>query len=356
MPTRMTTSHTTQSAEDYLGDFAGRLEMPGWDETKPNKVADENREFVWPPEMWEALIQSIFAGYTVPQITICDNLIMDGGNRSVVLMKFRRGEFTVRFEGWEGTYATMPPALIARWHSCVIPLTIIRNATREERSQIYENLNKGIKLTPGQLLKNRQYHPLARVAYFLLGRAVDGLVTPQMREVRNLICVVFKTTFNATKQLNEVAHMYKVVAASQFGPEHYHTSFARHLSKLMTITDGEINLSNLEFILRTIRSVDPDGNIPEKKKAAVFKDFCGGMIYDVHHHRDTFAAKWTNFVRAAYDAIPHAQLKSLKDVGNARAQALPHTRRLSEKVDMFLRGDFWDNTETDTDEDDTDTE
>jgi hypothetical protein len=351
----MTTSHTTQSVEDYLNDFAGRPEMPGWDETKPNKVADENRDFVWPPEMWEALIQSIFAGFTIPLITICDNLIMDGGNRSVVLMKFRRGEFTVRFEGWEGTYATMTPPLLARWHSCMIPLTIVRNAELHERSQIYENLNRGVRLTTGQLLKNRKYRPLARLAYILLGRRVEGAIPRRHQELRRLIVAAWRAVFKTTPKLGEVATMYQIVVASQFGPDFFHTLFPRHFEKLMNVEDGDIDVSNLEFILRVVSAVDTEG-VTAKKKADIFKRFIGAMIYDVHHRRAGFEEKWTSFLPDAYESITDEQLKALVDVGVARANNLTRVQQLSDNVDRFLRGELQavaggegdDDTESDT--------
>lgn len=352
----MTILHTTQSVESYLNDFAGRPEMPGWDEAKPIKIAEENRDFVWPPEKWVKLIQSIFSGFPIPLITICNDLIMDGGNRSVVLMKFRLNEFTVKFEGWEGTYSTMPPELAARWNRGVLPMTIVRNATREERSQIYENLNSGVQLTTGQLLKNRKYRPLPRLADYLLGHRVTGAVPPRYFALRNRVNAKWKAKFKTTKTLGELTTMYQVVVASQFGPDYFHTDFPRHFEKLMSVEEDGIDVSNLEFILRIISAVDTDG-VTAKKKADIFKRFIGAMIYDVHKRRAGFEEKWTSFLAEAYTSITPEQLKALVDVGTARGTNLTRIERLSDNVESFVAGEFYEvATDDEGDETESDTE
>jgi hypothetical protein len=340
--TNMRTSHTTRSIEDYLNDFAGRLDMPGYDDTKPIHIAEENRDHVWTEEMGKEFIKSIFAGFTIPLMTICDNLVMDGGNRSTVLMKWRRNEFMVSFEGWEGTYDAMPPNLSARWNRCVIPMTIITNATPRERSQIYENLNKGIVLTTGQLLKNRKYLPLVNAALFIMGRRVDRDVSDRLRELRDILSKVWKKHFKQTKSLKELTVTYQVLVGSQFGPAHCHTSFIKHLPAMLTTTDADIDVSNLMFICSTLRSVDPEDRVPTKKKEDVFKRFYGAMIYDLHTMplRSEFVDKWTRFVRDAYDILSREQLKTLVDTGTARASTQSRIQRLSENVNNYIHQPF----------------
>lgn len=337
--TNMRSSHTTRSIEDYLNDFAGREDMPGYDASRPIRIAEENRDFVWTDEMCKEFIVSIFSGFTIPLMTICDNLIMDGGNRSTVLMKWRQNEFTVTFGGWEGNYEAMTPDLSARWNRCVIPMTIITNATPLERSQIYENLNKGIVLTTGQLLKNRKYLPLVRTAMALMGRHVDGEVSARLRAIRELVCNVWKTTFKHTKSMRELALAYMIVVGSQFGPAYCHTSFVKHLPAMLNTREADIDLSNLEFLLETLRSIDPDNRVPPKKKEDIFKRFWGAMVYDLHtmSSRTQFVEKWTTFCREAYDVLTASQLKTLVDIGTARASNEARIQRLSEKVATFLQ-------------------
>lgn len=336
--TNMRTTHTTRSIEDYLNDFAGRDDMSGYDTAKPIKIAEENRDFVWTDEMCKEFIRSIFAGFTIPLMVICDNLVMDGGNRSTVLMKWRRNEFTVTFGEWEGNYGAMTPELSAKWNRCVIPMTVITCATPLERSQIYENLNKGIVLTPGQLLKNRKYLPLVRTAYILMGRRVEGNVSPRQREIRDLVSKVWKSSFKQTKSLKELTLAYMVVVGSQFGPAYCHTSFIKHLPAMLNTSEADIDLSNLEFICNTIRDVDPDDRVSLKKKEDVFKRFYGAMIYDLHTmtRRSDFVDKWSAFYREAYDILTSSQLKELVDIGTARASNQARIQRLSDNVRNFL--------------------
>ncbi len=332
--TRMITSHTTRSIEDYLDDFAGRIDMPGYDETKSIHVAEENRDFVWPKEMWEDLIKSIFAGYTIPLMVICDNQLMDGGNRSTVLMKWRLNEFTVKFNDWEGNYEAMiaKPELAARWNRCVIPLTIITNASREERSQIYENYNKGIVLSTGQLLYNRKYRPLVKVASAMIGR--EGRFP-----FAELIQQVWKRSWKKTKTLNELAFAYQIVVGSMYGPNDFHRTFQRHLDRLMTTEDAQIDLSNLRFICEVISSADPENTVAPNKKAYVFKSFIGAMIYDIHTMpRYSFAEKWHEFCKRAYVILTPEDFKSLSDVGTSRATNQSRIQRLSLNVSRLLDG------------------
>jgi hypothetical protein len=351
----MITSHTTRSIEDYLNDFAGRQDMEGYDETKTIRVAEENRDFVWTPDMCKELIVSIFAGYTIPLMVICDNQLMDGGNRSTALMLWRQNRFTVRFGEWEGNYDAMAvnPTLSGRWNRCMIPLTIITHATREERAQIYENYNKGIVLSTGQLLKNRRYRPLVQMALSMIGRG-DNALFP----FRDLIMDVWKRTWKRTKTLNELAFAYQVIVGSMFGPDFFHTKFHLHLDRLMTTEFNDIDLTNLQRICELIDSVDPENVINRKKKESFFKKFIGAMIYDLHTQPwEVFVPKWSGFCRMAYATMTPEQLKRVIDVKSSRANNFSRLRQLSQNVSEFLVGNIHGNDEPETDDDsDTDTE
>ncbi len=348
METRMITSHTTRSIEDYLDDFAGRRDMEGYDETKRIKIAEENREFVWPEEMWVELIKSIFAGYTIPLMVICDNQLMDGGNRSTVLMLWRQNKFTVKFHDWEGNYDAMisKPALAARWNRCVIPLTIITDAKPEERSQIYENYNKGIVLSTGQRLYNRKYQPLAEITTAMIGRGGDF-------PFADLVHHVWKKNWKKTKKLNELAFAYQVIVGSIYGPNHFHQTFERHLDKLMSVKHHEIDLSKLKFICDTVFTADPDNAVAPKKKEHVFKKFIGAMIYDVHTiSKEAFAEKWCEFCKRAYTTLSPEQFKMLVDVGTSRATNESRIQRLSINVSELLKGGIvQDDVQNDSDSD-----
>ena len=328
----MRINHTTSAIEHFLNDFAGRQDMPGYDENKPITIAEENRDFVWNHEMWVGFILSIFNGFPIPNIVICDNKIMDGGNRSTVLKMWRQNVFTVKFGDWEGNYDAMTPAIAASWNRCSIPMTIIANATREQRSQIYENYNKGKILTCGQLLWNRSTRPIVETALSLIGRS-------QAFPFADLVHNVWRRKWKKTKSLNELATAFSIVAGSMFGPASFHTQFHMHLTHILNVTADQIDLSNLRFICETIQPTDPQNHINPKKKTDVFKKFIGAMIYDIHVlQRDVFAEKWRLFFSQAYTTITKEDLKTLIDVGTHRANNHSRIQRLSQKVDTFLAG------------------
>lgn len=344
--TKMNTQHTTQSIEDFLDVFGGRASMEGYNPEKKVQIAEENREFVWPQNMQEELIISIFRGFAIPLMVICDDQLMDGGNRATTLMLWRQNKFTVKFGEWEGNYDAMVqhPTLAGRWNRCVIPMTLISNATKEERSQIYENYNKGIVLTFGQRLYNRKSCMLVATALQLIGRGTSDF------EFKELLSNVWQSKWRKTKTLTEVGFAYEVIVSSMFGPQYYHTKFHLHLDKILK-TDA-IDLANLKFMCEVIQLADPENAIDKKKKASLFRKFIGAMIYDFHSgevSRENFTEKWTLFYRKAYVNLTSEQLKSIIDVKTDRGDNLSRVRRLSINVSTYLDGTLLDTRSQDED-------
>jgi hypothetical protein len=339
----MRTAHTTKSIEDYLNDFAGRKTGPGYDDTKLIKIAEENRDFVWNEEKQQKFIESILTGFPIPQMVICDNCIMDGGNRSTVLMRWKQNEFEVTVGDWTGNYKDMTPTLCGRWNRCAIPMTVITGADDAQRSQIYENYNSGVVMTTGNLLWNRKkLFPLVGMAAAMIGQ--DG-----MFPFADLIRQVWKKSWTTTKTRNELAFAYSILAGSLFGPDFFHTKFHVHLGKMTETKAADIDLSKLRSICEVLRSADPHDVVAPKKKEQVFKKFIGAMIYDVHTlGADQFEEKWRSFCEIAYMTITPGVMKKLIDVGTARATNSSRIQRLSENVATFIA-----NPHTDA-EDDTD--
>lgn len=324
-------AHTTRPIEDYLDDFAGREDMVGYDANKPIKIAEENRDFVWPREMWVALIVSILTGFPIPLMVICDNFVMDGGNRSTALMKWRNNDFEVKVGEWTGKYETMTPDLIAKWNRCVIPMTVITNASHQERSDIYENYNKGIIMTPGCLLWNRKYLPLVQMATALIGWGGGDF------PFADLIRQVWRSTWRKNDSMNSLAFAYSILAGSMFGKDHFHTKFMDHIKKMKETQAGQIDLSNLYFICTTLQSVDPDQRVNPKIKEQFFKNFIGAMIFDIHTlSRSDFEEKWRAFCGRAYTVMTKDDMKRVIDVGTSRATNDSRIQKLSSNVTEYL--------------------
>lgn len=347
--TRMITRHTTQSIEDFLDDFAGRAGMEGFNSDRRIHIAEENREFVWPQSMQQGLIVSIFDGFAIPLMVICDDQLMDGGNRATSLMLWRQNKFTVKFGEWEGNYDAMVqhPILAGRWNRCVIPMTLIHNATKEERSQIYENYNKGIVLSFGQRLLNRSRCKPVETALRMLGRGDSDF------ELKELLSNVWQSKWRKTKTLTELGLAYQIIISSMFGPAYFHTKFHSHLDKILHTET--VDLTNLKFICEVIRDADVENAIDKKKKAMIFKKFIGAIIYDLHSgeiSRESFRDKWTVFYRKAYLNITSEQLKTIIDVKTDRGDNLSRVRRLSLNVSTYLDGTLLETLSHEDDDDD----
>ena len=85
----METTYQNINIEPYINNFTGRKGHAGFDEKKRTKISELNRDFVWPMFLQVALIVSILSGMPIPQMFICDNEILDGGQRSTTIHSFK---------------------------------------------------------------------------------------------------------------------------------------------------------------------------------------------------------------------------------------------------------------------------
>jgi hypothetical protein len=336
----MRTEYSTTDPESFLAGFAGRAGEPGYDQTRDNDIAECNRDFVWSEEMQRGLIESILSGFPIPTFTLCNKKVIDAGQRSTTLWRFRNDALTIEFDGFSGKFSQMVaerPDLVRMWDRCKISLMTVSDATQDEMSKLYEILNKHVPLTHGQLLKNRSHFPLVAMALAMLGRG--STVFPLLSILQN----VWKSKVKSSKPLNEVTFTFQVLVASLFGTSYYHTNFFNHLLLITSKTTHDIanNMGNLRTILNTISNVDPQNLVARDKKADCFKRFIGAMIYDFHSKNFTsqqYEAKWSRFFRAAYDVLTKDELKGLVEVGTKRAHYSSRMQGISENVDNYLKG------------------
>jgi hypothetical protein len=344
----MNTTFQTTTIGDFLDMFAGRRDFPGYDETKPIKIAECNRDFVWPLGMQQDFIKSILHGFPIPAMCITNEQIVDGGNRSTTLWLFHQNLFMIKMldDGPELNYDRMceDRALTRRWDSAVIPQQMITNATADQFAQIYENLNKGIRLSFGQLLENRRYRPWVAMAESILKGA-----HPHME----LIQRAWSSRFKKTKNRNELGFAFQVLAGAERGPVHFHTSFTEHLPLIMS--DVPPTTTKLRDVLEMMAACDPDGTVSSKKKKDIFGKFIGAIIYDMHtmEHREWYA-KWTEFLPEAYNTMTQQAFKMIADVGNMRASINSRIAGVSENVWRFMNNELVVTAEDDTSEEDSD--
>ena len=347
----MNTTFQTTTISDFLDLFAGRRSMEGYDDTKPTKIAECNRDFVWSLQMQKEFIRSILQGFPIPAMCICNSQIVDGGNRSTTLWLYRNNVFAVRVDssGSELNYDAMctDRVLTRRWDSAVIPQQIITNATPDQFAQIYENLNKGVRLTFGQLLENRKYCSWVALAEAMIGRG-EAIYTD-----RELLHRVWTPRFIRTKQRTELGFAFQVLAGSELGPEHFHLSFAEHLPLIMG--DTVPTTDKLRTILEMISVCDPEHIISDKKKKEIFKKFIGPIIHDLHTMDGTdWSEKWTSFLQEAYNRLGKRDMKTIMDVGVLRAVSATKIAGVAENVRKYLAGELEADYDSDMSSDDSD--
>jgi hypothetical protein len=350
--TTMNTTFQTTTIGDFLDNFAGRREMQNYDDSKSIKVAECNRDFVWKLDMQQSFICSILQGFPIPAMCITNGQIVDGGNRSTTLWLFRNGAFKIKLQpdGESIDYDIMcaDRTLTRRWDSAVIPQQIIINATPDQFAQIYENLNKGIQLTFGQLLENRKYCAWVTMAEALIGRG--NSYYPDIE----LLHRVWTSGFKKTKNRGELGFAFQVLVGAALGPQHFHLSFAEHIPLIMG--DSIPRTGNLTHILYMIDSCDLERSVSAKHKKDIFKKFIGAIINDLHTTpEDEWNDKWTTFITQAYNTLSDKKIKKILNVGNLRANSSSRIAGVSDNVRRFLQNNELDSdSEMDSNSDNED--
>lgn len=346
------TMHTTiqpSSIEHFLSTFAGRRDMEGYDESKPIKIAECNRDFVWTKTMQRDFICSILKGYPIPPMCIVNGQIVDGGNRSTTLWLFKNGKFSITLDGIENiSYDHMctDRVMTRRWDSAVFAQQIVSDATPDEFAQIYENLNKGVQLTIGQLLENRKHRSWVAMAEAMIGRGSTEYSD------RVLLQSVWTDAFRTTQGRKELAWAFQVLVGAELGPAHFHLRFTDHCQLIMGTT--EATTGRLHVILDMINSCDVDHVVSLKKKKDIFQKFIGSIIYDNHTmEAESWKEKWTGFIHQAYNTLGEKDIKKIINVGNKRASSSTKIQKISENVSQYLDGEFESDASSYSDEEDS---
>jgi hypothetical protein len=324
MSTTKTITYTTTSVPDFLANFAGRRDI-GHDEFyHPERrwnIADCNRDYVWPqqPELAEDFIRCIIAKDAVPAVLICNGELIDAGNRATTLWLFANDALVVDSR----KFSELPRELFGNWCGCTMPITIIENATEDEKAGYYEKFNKGIVLTLGQKLENRKNRPLIAMAMRMIGR---GEAFP----LKSLQDLVWTPRFTKTKPRSELATAYRILVSSILDNHRgFHTNFALHSRRFMSDEfdrEADVVLTNLEAVYRMLAAVDPENAVAQRIKKSTFKTFIGAILFDFHRmsYAD-FCTKWQEFFRRAYNVLSPHEVKSIcKAASKLRASRRNH--------------------------------
>ena len=335
----MRTRLTQISLDDLVDGFTGRDGMEGYDPEKHIKLYELNRDFVWDLTMQEGLITSVLTGYPIPPITTCNGFIVDGGNRTTTLWRFKNGLFSIKLNGVEETYDTVSNNrdLSKLWDKCQVPVVEITEATSDNISDIYQNLNNGVKLTIGQLLENRKHIPIVDAALSIINRSQNNAQYPH-RELTNR---VWNKVFRKSKTRTEVAFAFQLLVGTMYGPHYFHTSFSRHVEEILTKRATVVDFTRLGTLLAILDEVDPDNAVSRAKKSICFRKFAGAMIHDMWDtsmSMNDMKKKWQKMFQQAYNVVETRHLKAFYNVGNDRANNFSRIKTVSKNVEKFLDG------------------
>jgi hypothetical protein len=329
--------YTQLSVSEFVENFTGRRGMPGFDNTKRYKIAECNRDFVWTPALKEGFVQSMLNGEPLPALVLCNNELIDGGNRATTMWLYHNNKFKVN----DMKYDDLTFEEQATWRQCTMPVTMIEGATYEERADYYEKFNQGVILTFGQKLENRKNRPIVAAAFSLIG------YHPIASPLHDLIRKVWSPRIGNSKARSEVTFAYKVITSSILGSAHFYPTWGT-ASVYIAETD-EVDLERLRDILTVIHDVDPDGIVDPKRKKLCFEKFIGAVIHDswsmyIHGvHTQPFIEKWQQLFRNAYDVLTPHHIKALyscKPVGMSRDGVRNRGEAISRNVTAYLEGAF----------------
>jgi hypothetical protein len=353
------------------GDFSGRRDSPGYDESKPIHIHRRNRAFVWNPEMQRAFLDSILKGYYIPPI-ICSSRIvnglerrevMEGGNRITTIRRILNGEVSVQLPN--GMRAILPEEIrIVESHP--VTLVVMRNLSSKQTREMFRRLNKNIKVSDGQLYAmSEEDSPLVREALAFLN--------DDSYPLRNQITdYFFDTRGKDNDGQSNLENAVAIISGSLHGPEFITRSFSRQEEHVENQAD--VNRSKIVTILGYAFDIFRQANqICEltdrrKMKAQWTVGYCLGVIlYDILMNLTSIPAiqqKWINYLVKVRKNEENALEAIL--VPGAQNINVDKLKRMSVKVDIYLNdGRIITNeelrevrhplpTDTDDDEDDND--
>jgi hypothetical protein len=164
-------------------------------------IPEHQRDFLWPPKKQEALIETVMSGRPMPNLTFNDdnqNLwVEDGHQRYMTLMKFYKNETQ-----WNNKFfrdLTEDQRISFLTHKiCILKY---RDATMDERIQIFDDFQNGIPLTPGHRFHARNKTKLVKYAY-------ESFLTPDKgycNRFTELFCSHVKDTKTKKNLMNIMA-------------------------------------------------------------------------------------------------------------------------------------------------------
>ena len=315
-------------------DFAGRVNMEGYDEGCLIHIHRRNRAFVWNMKMQERCLDSILKGYYIPPI-ICCSVIRDGRERREIMEGGNRVTTFRRILNNKVRQLTPEERRVVEAHP--ITLVVMRNLSPKQQRQMFRRLNKNIRVSDGQLYAmSVDDSPLIAEANSLL---YDD--NHPLRE--SITTLFFDTRVGDTSAQNNLSNAVALVSGAVNGVDYITRSFNIQEEKVedrvpVSRSHIVITLGKLFEVFRIANRAAPLQHKQKMKGQFNVGKWLGAILYDLLMNPDDtrqIQDKWANYIVSVRREEPHAEEASI--ISGAQNLNPNLLKKISTKVDIYLR-------------------
>ncbi len=325
-------------------DFAGRTDMPGYDESRLIHIHRRNRAYVWNKDMQERCLDSILKGYYIPPIICCSVIrdgrerreIMEGGNRVTTFRRILNEDIRDLSAEERRTVEAHP-----------ITLVVMRNLTPLQQRQMFRRLNKNIRVSDGQLFAmSVDDSPLVAEAHALLydypgPDDANPRIPHPLRE--SMTTLFFDSRLGDTPAQNNLSNAVALVSGAAHGVQYITRSFNMQEQKVegSTPISRAVIVDRLGKVFEVFRMANRSNPLTDKRRMKgqfnVGK-WLGAILYDLLMNPDDtrqIQDKWAAYISRVRRGDENAEEASII----TGAQNLNPTllKKISTKVDIYLR-------------------
>jgi hypothetical protein len=315
-------------------DFAGRRDMPSYDETKLFHIHRRNRAYVWNIDMQNKFLDSVLKGYYIQPIISCSHInngnekreVMDGGNRLTTIRRILNRAVRELTEDEYHRICSHP-----------ITLVVMRNLTTTQQREMFSRLNKNVKVSDGQLYAmSEDDSPLVQEAMYLLNDPNYPL--------RDRITQVFFDTVNQDNQnKRNLENAVALISGALNGISYITKRFSLQEEKVEC--QDKIDRSKVVNIIGLILEIFelanlevPLTNKTKKKSQWTIGTYLGAILYDIHTCHTILhdvVKKWKDYIVMVRKEVKYA--KDAIDIKGAQNINPDKLKRKSYKVAIFLQ-------------------
>lgn len=316
-----------------VGDFAGRRDMLGYDETRLVHIHRRNRAYVWNKEMREGCLDSILKGYYIPPI-ICNSIIYGGRERREVMEGGNR--ITTFKLILEEKVRPLTPEERRIVESYPITVVVMRNLTPSQQRQMFRRLNRNVRVSDGQLFAmSIEDSPLVAEAHAFLNDDAYPLRESMTR-------LFFDSRLPDSAAQNNLSNAVALVSGAVHGVSYITRSF--NVQEVMVEDQTPIVRAHVVSILGKVFEVFNMANrthplTDKRRMKGQFNvgKWLGAILYDILMNPDNTREvqdKWADYIVRIREDLRAEEASSIKGAQNLNPD---HLKRISTKVEIYLR-------------------